>query len=64
VSLGKLGERGVLLLRIAQHRGDRWELGFEHHPDDLDLFLDELAGGLGEDGADRGSDHVGVALPA
>lgn len=35
----------------------------EHHGDDVELLVNALGIGLGEDGADRGGgDHLGVAL--
>src|SRR6187549_1376606 len=34
------------------------KLTFEHAGNGLDLLAHELAGGLGEDGADRGGDHL------
>ena len=43
---------------VAQHRFDLGELPSEHGGDDVELFADVRGVGLGEDGADRGGDHL------
>jgi hypothetical protein len=45
-----------------QHRLDGRELPAEHGGDDVELAADVLGVGLGEHGADRGGDHLAVAL--
>ena len=62
MGFGEVGERGDLLSSVAQQFGDGRELRLEHAGDNLDMFTDAGPGGLGEDGADGGGDHVGVAL--
>ena len=47
---------------VAEHLRDLGELLAEHRRDDLELLVDVLGVGLGEDRADRGGDHLGVAL--
>jgi hypothetical protein len=62
MGFGEVGERGDLFTGPAQHVGHDREFWFEHRRDDLDLGPDQRPGGLGEDGADRRGDHLGVAL--
>ena len=47
---------------VAEHLLDIAQLLAEHRGDDLELLVDVLGVGLGEDGADRCGDHLGVAI--
>jgi hypothetical protein len=58
VRLGEVGEGGDLLGGIAQHLGDLRELDVQGGRDLFDLGAHQRAGGLGEDGAHRGGDHL------
>jgi hypothetical protein len=55
-------EGGQVLASIGQHGGHGRELSGEHGRDLVDLLDDLDTGGLSEDGADRGRDHLGRAL--
>ena len=55
-------ERGEVGLGVEQHLGDGGELAGEHVGHEVDLGPDLGLAGLGEDCADRGGDHLGVAL--
>jgi hypothetical protein len=48
--------------RRLKHRLDLEELPAEHEGDDAELLPHGDRVGLGEDGADRGRDHLGVGL--
>ena len=50
------------LLGLAQHLLGLGELLAEHGGDDVELLVDLLGVGLGEDGANRGRDHLLVSL--
>ena len=52
------GEGGDVIGGVAEHRLDLGELAAEHRGDDLELVTDVDGTGLGEDGADRGRDHL------
>jgi hypothetical protein len=56
------GEREQVVVGVAEHRLDLGELFAEHRGDDLELLMDVLGVGLGEDRADRCGDHLLVAL--
>ena len=47
---------------VGEHGRDDGELRFEHGGDLVELGVHVLGVGLAEDGADRGGDHLGVAL--
>ncbi len=51
-----------LVSGVAEHRFDGGQLPAEHGGDDVELGAHVLAVRLCEDGADRGRDHLGVAL--
>jgi hypothetical protein len=57
---GEVGEGGDVLSVVAEHGFDFGELPAEHAGDDVELAADAGRVGLGEDGADRGGDHVAV----
>src|SRR4029450_4800659 len=59
---GEGSEGGDVVAGVAQHRLDLGELAAEHAGDDLELGADAGLVGLGEDGADRGGDHLLTAL--
>ena len=50
------------MLFLAQHGFRFGELAAEHGGDDLELVADVDRAGLGEDGADRRRDHLGMAF--
>jgi hypothetical protein len=56
------GERQQRRGGVAQHRLDLGELAAEHPGDGLELLVDVLVVGLGEDRADGCGDHLGRAL--
>ena len=56
------GEGEQVVVGLAEHLLDLGQLLAEHRGDDLELLGDVLGVGLGEDGADRGGDHLLVAL--
>ena len=62
MGLKEVGERGDLLACVSRHRCYNWLLRLQHQRDGLDLGPDQRPGGLGEDGPDRGSDHLALAL--
>ena len=51
-------EREDIGARVVQHFGDLRVRAFKHPGDLVELGLDVLCVGLGEDGADDGGDHV------
>jgi hypothetical protein len=59
------GERGDLSPGVARHGRDGGELSLGYDGDGVDLLADQWAGvpgGLGEDGANRGGDQLGLAI--
>jgi hypothetical protein len=62
VADGEAGERQQLVFCVPEHGLDLRELPAEHAGDDVELGVHVGGVGLGEDGADRGGDHLGVAL--
>jgi hypothetical protein len=62
IGLREVREGGDLLHRVPQHHCHHWQLRLQHQRDGLDLGPDQRAGGLGEDGRDRSSDHLALTL--
>jgi hypothetical protein len=61
VLLGEGGEGEKVVTGVAHHLLDLGQLPAQHRHNGLEL-LDYVGGvGLGEDGADRGGHHLGVA---
>jgi hypothetical protein len=60
VADGEGGEGQQIVLGVAQHRLHLRELAAEHAGDDVELGVHVFGVGLGEDGADRGGDHLGA----
>ncbi len=58
----EVGEGGDVGGGLAQHGFDLGELAAEHAGDGVELFAHVLGVWLGEDGADRGGDHLCGAL--
>jgi hypothetical protein len=58
---GEAGEGQQVLGGVVEHGLDLGQLPAEHAGDDVELLADVLLIGLGEDGADCGGDHLGVA---
>lgn len=56
------GEGEQVGVGVAEHLLDLGQLLAQHRGDDLELLGDVLGIGLGEDRADRGGDHLLVAL--
>jgi len=56
------GEGEQVFGGFAQHGLHFRQLPAEHAGDDVELLAHLGGVGLGEDGADRGGDHLGVAL--
>jgi hypothetical protein len=56
------GDGQQLRGRVRQHRLDLGELAPKHGRDGVQLLMDVLVVGLGEDRANRGGDHLGRAL--
>src|SRR4029453_15489423 len=56
------GEGGQVLTGVSNHGGHGRELRRQHHRDLVDLLDDFDGGGLGKDGADGCSDHLGRGL--
>src|SRR5215470_15682251 len=55
---GKSAKAVRSALAWSEHRRDGRVLGLQEAGDDVDLGAHELGGGLGEDGADGGGDHL------
>jgi hypothetical protein len=56
------GEGQQLRSSVAEHSLQLGELAAQHPGDHVQLFVDMVGVGLGEDGADGGGDHLGRAL--
>jgi hypothetical protein len=56
------GEGQQVVLGLPQHRLDLRKLPAQHAGDHVELGAHVLGIGLGEDRADRGGDHLAVAL--